>query len=212
MSDQEEFWRGEFGDEYTKRVQGEGLVVNNMRFFCRILERTEYLIHNRYYKPSVIEFGAGSGLNLKALQQLGFDVSRMAAVEINSSACDELRKIDGLRVYEGSMFETCDFGQWDMVLSSGLLIHIGPEDLSEAYQILYNACKPGGTIVLVEYFAATPTPVMYRGNEGKLWRRNYGKDMLERFGDLSLLSYDFVADIDPICPRDNVTTWCLKKK
>lgn len=212
MSETEEFWRGEFGTDYQRRNRGEPLIANNMKFFRRILEPTEWLVDNRYWKPSVIEFGAGVGLNLIALQRLGFDPRRMKAVEINHDACDELRRIEGLTVEERSMFENGSFGEWDMVLSSGFLIHISPEELGEAYQILYQSCKSGGCLVICEYFAATPTPVRYRGHENRLWRRNYGKDLLDRFGDLSLLSYDFVADIDPVCPRDNMNIWILRKK
>lgn len=214
MSEQEDFWRGEFGTEYNLRNDGEPLIANNMKFWRRVF--------NNFCSPLVIEFGAGTGMNLIALSRLGVPQDRMTAVEINHSACEKLRRIEGVKVLECSMLEgaqtgefgseVSSFGQHDMVISSGLLIHIGPDELEAAYDVLHRACAPGGTIVLIEYFAPTETPVIYRGNEGKLWRRNYGRDMLTRFPDLGLLCYDFVADIDPECPRDNVTVWCLKKK
>ena len=135
----------------------------------------------------------------------------MSAVEINQTACANLLELDLKKMFVCSMFDEEEFGQHNIVLSSGLLIHIGPEQIERAYEVIYNACLPGGTIILVEYFAPTPTPVEYRGHQNKLWRRNYGKDMLTRYPDLVLLGYDFVADIDPICPKDNVTAWVLCK-
>ncbi len=212
-SEQEEFWRGEFGTTYHRRNRGELMIANNMKFWRRVLG--DYVNWPNSWRPKVIEFGAGNGLNLVSLSRLGIPVGNMTAIEINASACEELRRIDGLAVQECSVFERrYDDGYghvYDMVVSSGFLIHVGPEELERAYTELHNACAPGGVIVLIEYFAPTETEVSYRGNSAKLWRRNYGKGMLERFPDLGLFSYDFVADIDPICPRDNVTIWTLSK-
>lgn len=217
MNEQEKFWSGEFGDEYTDRNSNLAMIANNEIFFRRILMETGWLnvsggLNLRVPEYSVIEFGANSGMNLKALRNLGFSVEKMAAVEINQTACAKLLELDLDKLFVCSMFDKEEFGQYDIVLSSGLLIHIGEDEIEQAYDVLYNACLPGGTIVLVEYFAASPTSVEYRGHKNKLWRRNYGKDMLNKYPDLRLIGYDFVADIDPVCPKDNVTAWVLVKR
>jgi spore coat polysaccharide biosynthesis protein SpsF len=60
---QEEFWAGEFGDEYTSRNQGEGWVASNMMLFAKILARTDTV-------KTLLEFGANIGLNFAMIKQL----------------------------------------------------------------------------------------------------------------------------------------------
>jgi hypothetical protein len=60
---QEQFWAGQFGDDYTDRNTGARWVASNLALFSRILAATVGV-------RSVIEFGANRGLNLLALRQL----------------------------------------------------------------------------------------------------------------------------------------------
>lgn len=39
-TEQEEFWSGEFGDEYIKRNEGKELLASNIALFSEILKRT----------------------------------------------------------------------------------------------------------------------------------------------------------------------------
>lgn len=60
-TDQENFWSGEFGDEYIKRNENEKLFTSNINFFIKALSRTKNL-------NSCIEFGSNVGMNIKALR------------------------------------------------------------------------------------------------------------------------------------------------
>jgi len=207
MSAQEEFWRGDFGNEYTERCIGKDLVANNIEFFRRsIRELLNVPFHN-----SVIEFGANRGLNIKALELLGFDVDEITAVEINAKACDELRKIDGLKVVESSIYGYDGDKKYDLVISKGLLIHIHPNDLHNVYGALYNSAKVGGHILVAEYFAPKTTEVLYRGNDNRLWRGDFAGDMLGLYSDLKLVDYGFISRRDPIAPQDDLNWWLLKR-
>jgi hypothetical protein len=62
-TEQEAFWAGRFGDDYTERNQGGHLIANNLALFARVLARTTQVC-------SVIEFGASIGLNLVAIRRL----------------------------------------------------------------------------------------------------------------------------------------------
>ena len=62
-TEQEDFWAGDFGDEYSQRNSSEQFVVGNIALFAKILARTINI-------NSVLEFGANIGLNLKAIKQL----------------------------------------------------------------------------------------------------------------------------------------------
>ena len=62
-TEQELFWVGEFGDDYSDRNIGINWVASNTAFFSKILNRTHDI-------QSVIEFGSNIGLNLNALKRL----------------------------------------------------------------------------------------------------------------------------------------------
>lgn len=59
-TEQEAFWAGNFGAEYTERNQGDLLRQANEAYFQRAL-------HNTMEIRSVIEFGCNRGMNLPAL-------------------------------------------------------------------------------------------------------------------------------------------------
>jgi hypothetical protein len=84
-TEQEEFWRRNFGNEYTERNSGEGIVASNLALFARALRRAGRL-------RNCIEFGADIGLNLRALQTL-YPGLQSYAVEINPLAAAELAKL-----------------------------------------------------------------------------------------------------------------------
>lgn len=60
---QEEFWSGEFGDDYMERNAGAQLVAANTALFAKILQHAPGV-------SSVLEIGANIGLNIRALQTL----------------------------------------------------------------------------------------------------------------------------------------------
>ena len=69
-TEQEMFWSGDFGDEYTKRNAGAELLASNLSLLARALSRIQKI-------DSVVEFGANIGLNLQVQHslQLGSKVS-----------------------------------------------------------------------------------------------------------------------------------------
>ncbi|MGI6655628.1 MAG: hypothetical protein ACOX5Z_02155 [Desulfobulbus sp.] len=58
-TEQESFWRGDFGNEYAERNRGLHLVAANTAFFSTILAKTQAV-------QSVLELGSNIGLNLLA--------------------------------------------------------------------------------------------------------------------------------------------------
>ncbi|MGO9544631.1 MAG: hypothetical protein ACLPPF_07540 [Rhodomicrobium sp.] len=120
-----EFWKGDFGNDYPRRIAGEDLILQREAFFKHALGKIGQSIN------SVIEFGANRGLNLQALKRIApFDIT---AVEVNDSALGELKKIEGVHVIQGNMLDFADATEKnDLSLSTGVLIHIHPDDLSKA--------------------------------------------------------------------------------
>jgi len=83
-TDQENFWQGSFGDEYTQRNQEAIWVPSNTALFSKVIARTQGL-------KSVLEFGSNLGLNLHALHNL-LPSAELSAIEINDQAVAELKR------------------------------------------------------------------------------------------------------------------------
>lgn len=201
-TEQENFWAGKFGDEYIKRNEDNNFISNNLYWFAKILTHTSEI--NR-----VIEFGANIGLNIMALKKL-LPLADFSAVEINEEAQKRLMQIDQLKVYKDSLLNFKEKSTYDLVLIKGVLIHIAPEKLDEVYEILYNASDK--YICLMEYYNPVPMAIPYRGYSGKLFKRDFAGEMLEKFKDLQLIDYGFMYHKDNNFPQDDITWFLLKKQ
>ncbi len=201
-TEQEEFWAGSFGDEYTERNVGDIWVANNTVLFSAILSKTRGV-------RSIIEFGANRGINLMAIRNI-FPGVELSAVEINQQAVNKLELIPRLKVYPGSLLEYSVDYQRDLVLSKGVLIHINPEVLNDVYLTLYNSSRR--YICLVEYYNPTPVEVPYREQHGKLFKRDFAGEMLDLFPDLELIDYGFAYHRDNNYPQDDFNWFLMEKK
>ncbi|WP_061212749.1 pseudaminic acid biosynthesis-associated methylase [Syntrophomonas wolfei] len=200
-TEQEEFWTGQFGDDYTNRNQGSQLIASNTALFASIIARTRQV-------KSILELGANRGLDLLALRSL-LPAVELSAIEINPKAVKELESINNLKIYQQSILDFSVDYQRDLVLSKGLLIHIAPEMLPRAYQVLYESSSR--YICLAEYYNTTPVEVEYRGNKGKLFKRDFAGEMMDRYPDLALLDYGFTYHRDNNFPQGDLTWFVLSK-
>lgn len=159
QTEQENFWSGDFGDQYIERNGNtREFVASAIGLFSRILCRTEG-IH------SVIEFGPNIGLNLKAIRLLLPHVG-VAAVEINHKAVQQLRD-DAfferqIQVYEQSVLEYQPAETYDLALAAGVLIHIHPDALPQVYETLYRSSRK--YICISEYYNPAPVEIPYQGH------------------------------------------------
>jgi pseudaminic acid biosynthesis-associated methylase len=201
-TEQESFWAGEFGNEYIDRNQGEYLLASNTVLFSKILARTDSV-------RSIIEFGANRGMNILALKRL-LPQAEYSAIEINEKAVKALESIENIHIYHQSIIDFTSDIQMDLVLIKGVLIHINPEYLPNVYDNLYRAS--GRYICVVEYYNPKPVEVTYRGHEGKLFKRDFSGEILDRFGDLRLVEYGFVYSRDNNFADDDFTWFLMEKR
>jgi pseudaminic acid biosynthesis-associated methylase len=201
QTDQERFWAGEFGDEYTRRNEGGKLVAANAALFARILARAGGV-------GSVLELGANRGLNLRAMRSL-LPEGELAAVEINAAAVDELRQIPGLAVHHQSILEFDPGRRWDLVFTKGVLIHLPPETMPVVFDLLERAS--GRYVAIIEYYNPVPVEVPYRGHRERLFKRDFAGEFIERHPSFRLVDYGFVYRRDPVFPLDDVT-WFLMER
>jgi pseudaminic acid biosynthesis-associated methylase len=202
ITDQEAFWAGEFGDEYAARNKGADLLASNTAFFARALHPTQPI-------ASLLELGANIGMNLQALRLL-FPQTEFHAVEINAKACVELRKLPDVSVVNSSILEYLPARTFDLVLIKGVLIHLDPQVLSQAYDIIFKASHR--YVLLTEYYSPSPVEVSYRGHRDRLFKRDFAGELMARHPELVLLDYGFRYRGDPKWPQDDTTWFLLEKK
>jgi spore coat polysaccharide biosynthesis protein SpsF len=201
-TEQEAFWAGDFGNEYLERNQGEYLLASNTVLFSRILARTDSV-------KSIIEFGANRGMNILALRRL-LSQAEYSAIEINENAVKSLESIGDIKIYHQSILDFEPDIKRDFVLIKGVLIHINPECLSSVYNKLYETSNR--YICVTEYYNPKPVEVLYRGHEGKLFKRDFAGEMMDRFSDLHLVDYGFVYNRDNNFADDDFTWFLMEKR
>jgi pseudaminic acid biosynthesis-associated methylase len=202
-TDQEKFWAGEFGDEYTDRNNVAELIAIRTHAFAKIFSKTKGI-------NSALEFGANIGDNLLAIRNLIPSCS-FSAIEINSKAAEVLKSIPNTTVHLGSIFDFSPqvLGKHDITFTCHVLIHINPEMLPQVYSRMYD-CS-GKYILIKEYYNPTPVVVNYRGNTERLFKRDFAGDMMDLYPDLELIDYGFQYHRDYNFPEDD-STWFLLKK
>lgn len=194
-----ELWKGKFGEDYRKRSPGD--VQSNTQFFSRALGKAEQPIE------WVIEFGAGVGNNLRAINRLS-PRTLTTAVEINENAA---ALITATECVIGSIFDypTAERAPHDVAFTKGLLIHIPPQHLRQAYEVIYNASRR--YVLLAEYYSPKERMIPYRGHDNVLWARDFAGEMLDMFPDLKLIDYGFTYHRDEY-PQDDISWFLMEKK
>ena len=202
-TEQEKFWSSkEWGDEYIKRNSYDR-VKNNIHFFSKILQRTSNI-------KSVLEFGANIGLNIIGLKQLLPDAS-YSAIEINKNACTELEQLNFLdKIYNQSLFDFEPAKKYNLTFTKVVLIHINPKYLDVVYKKLYESSNK--YILIAEYYNPTPVEINYRGHEGKLFKRDFAGEMMDKYSDLKLVDYGFSYHRDNNFHQDDITWFLLEKQ
>ena len=199
-TEQELFWEGNFGNEYTDR-NNDILINNNVNLFKKILKNISI--------KTIFEIGCNKGLNLKAINLInnnillnGLEINEYAYNSLNNSnICNEL--------YNTSIFNFNLKNKYDLVFTKGVLIHINPEKLNEIYQKMYDLSNK--YILIAEYYSRDIREINYRGNENKLFKRDFCGEIMNKFNDLKLKDYGFIYYKDPLYPLDDITWFLLEK-
>ena len=201
-TEQESFWAGDFGDDYVARNSSRDLLAANTHLFAKIMARTSGV-------KSILEFGANIGMNLRALKNL-LPHAAMSAVEINPKAAEELAKLNGVTVYQESLLNSHVATAHDFVLFKGVLIHLNPEVLPQVYDLALKSSNR--YVCFVEYYSQTPVEVLYRGHQGKLFKRDFAGEFMTAHPEVRLVDYGFVYQRDPVFPLDDVNWFLMENK
>ena len=172
-------WNGDFGASYHDRNQRAALRART-RLWGRILGDID--------PESILEVGAGTGTNLIALHSL--TGARLMAVEPNEGARKQI-PYGVVELVGPSRADHLSFmdGAAELVFTSGVLIHIPPDELDAALDEIYRVSSR--YIACIEYFSDTPETKSYRGRDNLLFKRDFGAYWLERFPDLEVVRTGF---------------------
>ncbi len=193
-----EVWRGEFGKAYTDR----NLIDWRIRLpaFRRMLDGL--------CLTQVCEVGCNRGHNLLALTELLGGGCGIVGVEPNPYALRAAR-LSSPRVglVSGDAFGLpFKDGHFDLVFTSGVLIHIPPSCLAPA---LTEICRVSRRYILaIEYFADMDTAIPYRGHDDLLWKRDFLAHYQRQFPALHLRQRGFWGREDGF---DDTHWWLLEK-
>ena len=199
-TDQEIFWKTGFGDNYTTR--------NRTAFSNRIHTIGKDLLQNNLQINSAFEIGTNVGKNLDALKHI-YPRIKTYGVEINKKAY-QICKTKHI-CFNNSIYDFKSKKKFDLVFTSGVLIHQNPNYLKKIYAKIYNLTKK--YIYISEYFNPEPIMISYRNNKDKLFKRDFAKEIWKIYPKLKLLDYGFHWKEDPIkkgcCDNPN---WFLFSK
>jgi len=187
---QRDFWRGEFGDSYVDR----NISVEETNTLYK--ERTGITFEDVFKKifsdidknSKILELGCNVGLKLSILQKLGF--TNLTGVEINKKAFEIAKKNHVNIKFYNSSIEEFDPGQekFDLVYTSGVLIHINPKALPEIIKKIISLSKE--YIFDSEYYSDELVEVNYRGHEKTLWKQNFPQLFLKENPKLKIIKQE----------------------
>lgn len=188
ITKQMELWLGQFGEAYTSRntFSREGIDQKYAEIFgvtrsgmnAGFLESMDRGIR-------ILEVGCNIGMQLEILREMGF--TQLYGIELQRQAVDAARqRLAGVDVIQGSAFDLPFRDGWfDLVYTSGVLIHIAPGDLPTAMREMVRCSKR--FIWGFEYHADVITEVPYRDRTACMWKAPYAKLFQEYSGPLHLL-------------------------
>jgi pseudaminic acid biosynthesis-associated methylase len=204
-----EEWQGNFGRSYTDRnsltpEQVDSLWIKNFGITRTDLNRQ--FLKDVPVDSRILEVGCNIANQLLLLQQLGY--SELHGVEVQSYALTVARsRTENISLLQGTAFDLpYKDGFFDLVFTSGVLIHVAPADLPAALDEIHRCAR---TYILgSEYYAPTVSEVSYRDHQGLLWKMDYARQYLNRFADLELVREQNL----PYLENDNVDLMFLLRK
>ena len=204
-------WKGQFGDEYAERNKIEPeLIEARTNFWMSIFQSMNYVPN------SMLEIGAGNGQNMMAIGAAITLLSNerspikcfLSATEPNQEArANLLINAPYVNIYPDSIYDIKQAsGSIDFVFTSGVLIHIPPDQLDKAVSEMYRVSSK--YILCAEYFSPQCEEIKYQEQEGLLWRSDFGGVFLDKY-KLRVINYGFCWK--RITKLDNLTWWLMEK-
>jgi len=198
-------WKDKFGKEYTNRNaltldELERMYENNYGLNRTELNNIFIGKFNRSIK--ILEVGSNIGNQLLLLQKMGF--KNLYGIEINDYAVElSKQRTNNINVIQGSAYDIPFKNEYfDLVFTSGVLIHITPHDINLVLNEIYRCTKE--YIWGFEYYEEKYTEILYRGKR----KANFAQLYLNLFENLKLIKEKKIKYLN----NDNIDVMFLLKK
>jgi pseudaminic acid biosynthesis-associated methylase len=207
-----EFWSGDFGRIYTDRnttVHEEWNRQYLEKYGVSRLDMNIEFLKDLPKNLRILEVGCNTGQQLEALRLQGFN--NITGIELQLYAIKNARnRAHGVPVLQGTGFEIpFKTSSFDIVFTSGVLIHIAPEDLPVIMGEMFRCTSR--LIWGFEYYADNMIEINYRGNTSVLWKADYASIFMKSFKELTLIKkklYPYINEKE----NSNVDCMYLLKK
>lgn len=209
-TDQIRRWSGDFGREYTDRNNYSPAQLDE--FYLQTYGVTRRELNQRSLQgvpkdARILEVGCNMGTQLLMLKEMGF--TDLSGIEIQSYAIERAKERlgKGARILQASAM-SIPFADrhFDLVFTSGVLIHIAPADLPTAVAEIHRCSRQW--VWGMEYYAPQMTEIVYREHRDLLWKGDYAHLYLERFSDLELVREERM----PYLETGNIDTMFLLRR
>jgi pseudaminic acid biosynthesis-associated methylase len=187
---QERFWSSAFGKGYNDR--NTYTVKGFDSFYRRTWGVTRTAMNRRFLKglriERTLEVGANIGLQLRHLQAAGLD--NLTGIEVQWDAVERAKRLTRhINILQGSAFDLpFKDDYFDLVFTSGVLIHINPKDHARAAREMERVSRK--YIWGFEYFSERLTEIPYRGNRNVLWKTNFPRVLQRACPKLKLVKLE----------------------
>lgn len=194
---QQNFWQSDFGKGYSDRNTFSPDDLDQYYQTTYGLTRSD--LNNRFLAglslQKILEIGCNVGNQLRLLQKQGY--GELFGIDIRDDAVVRARQLTGNpNLIQGSALEVpFPDNAFDLVFTSGVLIHISPEDIKTALAEIHRLSKK--YIWGFEYYSEQYQEIEYRGNHNCLWKADFSKMFLDNFPDLKVLKaekYPYLTD------------------
>jgi pseudaminic acid biosynthesis-associated methylase len=203
-SAQEQFWAQEYARDYIARNSGFDADLG-AQAWGRMLARTERPVRN------FLECGCNIGRNIDALA-IALPEAQPSVIEISTPAFEAVSARHQFgHAFNGAILDA-DLPEqaFDLVFTMGVLIHIHPDQLLQHMARMHALSSR--YVLMGEYFNHTPTMIEYRGQNDRLFKRDFGKLFVENF-DVSVVDYGFLWGTEfDAAGFDNINWWLFEKR
>lgn len=197
QTEQETFWSGEFGQQYTDRNtrdRAEWDDFYRQNWGLTKSEMNAQFTTNWSLETCILEVGCNTGMQLRGLQDAGF--TNLYGIELQPYAVEKAKQsTQHINIIQGSGFDLpFRDGFFDVVCTNGVLIHIAPDDLPKIMDEMVRCSRR--YIWGFEYYSPELTTIPYRGNEGFLWKADYAALFQQRHPSLKIVKQDLYPYIN----------------
>ncbi len=202
MNEQQNFWAFEYANEYISK-NSKFNAEKGQDCWRKMLAKAEGI-------NSILECGCNIGRNIEFLNAI-LPESSKSIIEISKGAFDYVTKKYKLNAtYNGSIVDaTFEVPLFDLVFTSGVLIHVHPDDLLSNMSKIFSFSNK--YILFAEYFNREPVMIEYQGKKNRLFKRDFGRLFIQNY-PVKLVDYGFHwGYINDDAGFDDITWWLFEK-